>query len=382
MKSFASLLERNRHFDRLVGRDDIKWLGQNTNHADPHPSVRRAMVDSIERGEFHIYAPPLGIEELRAGIVADLGLEEGKFEAIVTDGAIEGLYHACRTLLTSGDEMLVADPGWLWPRAFACDAGARVVEVPIYGTECGYRMRPKDLEAAITDRTRLIYLVDPNNPTGAIQTREEIAEIARIARDAGVFVIHDCTYRHFAHGHTLLAPHYPEGTITTYSFSKWLGIAGLRVGAVVAGPDLAARLATAPPNNLGSSIVAQRAAIAGLHTKDEWFPAIDAVQRENQERIQAAAGIVGGYALTVFPSHGNFVTMDVTEAGVHPEALCQAYLEHDILIRHGGYHTQRFASRFVKISTTVPQAWVEAFCDFLPEATERARTAKTAATLY
>jgi aspartate/methionine/tyrosine aminotransferase len=340
------------------------------------------MVDSIDREEFHIYAPPLGIEELRAGILADLGLEEGEFQAIITDGAIEGLYHACRTLLTSGDEMVVADPGWLWPHAFARDAGAKVVDVPIYGAECSYRMRPKDIEAAITDKTRLIYLVDPNNPTGALQTQEEISQIARIARDAGAFVIHDCTYRHFARGHTLLAPHYPEGTITTYSFSKWLGIAGLRIGAVVASPDLAARLAAAPPNNLGSSIVAQRAAIAGLRTKDEWFPAIDAAQRENQERIQAAAKTLGGYALAVFPSHGNFVAMDVTEAGVHPEALCQAYLEHDILIRQGGYHTQRFASRFVKISTTVPQAWVEMFCDLLPEATERARATKTVTTLY
>ncbi len=382
MTAIANILARNRHFDRLVGRDDIMWLGQNTNHADPHPMVRQAMVDSIDQGEFHIYAPPLGIEELRAGILADLGLNQGEFEALVTDGAIEGLYHACRTLLSPGDEMVVTDPGWLWPRAFARDVGATVVEVPIYGTECGYRMRPRDLEAAITDQTRLIYLVDPNNPTGAIQTPEEIVEIARIARNAGVFVIHDCTYRHFARGHSLLAPHYPEGTITTYSFSKWLGIAGLRVGAVVAGPELAARLATAPPNNLGSNIVAQRAAIAGLHVKHEWFPPVDEAQRENQERIQAAAGTVGGYSLAVYPSHGNFVALDVTEAGVDPKALCQAYLEHDILIRHGGYHTQRFASRFVKISTTVPRAWVDAFCDLLPEATERARSAKTAATLY
>ena len=382
MTTFARISERNRHFDRLVGRQDIKWLGQNTNHADPHPAVLEAMTDCLARGEYHLYAPPLGLEALRAAILEDLHLEPGRFEAIVTDGAIEGLYHACRTLLGPGDEMLVADPGWLWPRAFAREAGAKVVEVPIYDEACGYRLRPQDLEARVTERSRLIYLVDPNNPTGAIQTAQEIEEIARIARAAGALVIHDCTYRHFARGHSLLAPHYPEGTVTTYSFSKWLGLAGLRVGAVVAAPDLAERLATAPPNNLGSSILAQRAAIAGLRTKEAWFPAVDAAQRANQQRIKAAADAIEGYRLAVYPSHGNFVALDVGEAGVDPEALCQAYLDKDILIRQGGYHSQRFASRFVKISTTVPEAWVEAFCDLLPEATEQARATENVATLY
>jgi aspartate/methionine/tyrosine aminotransferase len=340
------------------------------------------MLDCIASGEFHIYAPPLGLEELRALILEDLGLAAGSFEAIVTDGAIEGLYHACRTLMHPGEEMLVADPGWLWPRAFAREAGAKVIEVPIYDPACGYRLRIEDLEAAVTDDTKLIYLVDPNNPTGAIQTRQEIEAIARIAQKAGIYVIHDCTYRHFAQGHTLLAPHYPEGTLTTYSFSKWLGLAGLRVGAIIAAPELAARLATAPPNNLGSSILAQRAAIAGLRTKEDWFPAVDAAQRENQERIRKAAQSIGGYEFAVYPSHGNFLCMDVTGAGVSPEALCERYLQRDILIRQGSYHTKRFAERFVKISTTVPLAWAESFCDLLPVATEEARSMKTVSALY
>jgi aspartate/methionine/tyrosine aminotransferase len=132
------------------------------------------MLDCIASGEFHIYAPPLGLEELRALILEDLGLAAGSFETIVTDGAIEGLYHACRTLMHPGEEMLVADPGWLWPRAFAREAGAKVIEVPIYDPACGYRLRIEDLEAAVTDDTKLIYLVDPNNPTGAIQTRTTV----------------------------------------------------------------------------------------------------------------------------------------------------------------------------------------------------------------
>lgn len=382
MAPFATLLERNRHFDTLVARPEVKWLGQNTNHAALHPEVNQAMLDCIESGEFHIYAPPLGLEELRALILADLGLKTGSFEAVVTDGAIEGLYHACRTLMHPGEEMLVADPGWLWPRAFAQEAGAKVVEVPIYDPACGYRLRIEDLEVALTENTKLIYLVDPNNPTGAIQTQEEIEAIASMARKAGIYVIHDCTYQHFARGHTLLAPFYPEGTLTTYSFSKWLGLAGLRIGAIIAAPELAARLATAPPNNLGSSILAQRAAIAGLKTKESWFPAVNTAQRENQERIRHAAQSISGYEVAVYPSHGNFLCIDVAGAGVSPEALCESFLRHNILIRQGSYHTKRFGERFVKISTTVPKTWVESFCELLLVVTEEARSIKTVSALY
>lgn len=85
-----------------------------------------------------------------------------------------------------------------------------------------------------------------------------------------------CTYRHFAGGHTLAASYYPEGTIITYSFSKWLGLglAGFRIGAVVTSPEIVAKLADAPPNCLGSNIVAQRAAIAGLRLRGPWLTAL------------------------------------------------------------------------------------------------------------
>src|SRR6185437_5839509 len=97
----------------------------------------------------------------------------------------------------------------------------------------------------------------------------EMVRIAAIARARGALLIHDCTYRHFAEGHTLAARFYPEGTLTTYSFSKWLGAAGLRIGAAIGAPALIERLAAAPPNNLGSNVVSQRAALAGLQAKNE-----------------------------------------------------------------------------------------------------------------
>lgn len=371
---------RNRHFDRLFNTPGLMWLGQNTNHFHPHPAVVQALLASIEAEEYHAYAPPAGLEELRAGILADLGLPDQS--VLVTDGAVEALYNACHTLCEPGVDFVTTDPGWKWPLEFARAAGARVVEIPIYKPENGYKLTVAQLAAAVTDRTRIIYLVDPNNPLGTCYDPAEIEAFTRIARDAGAYFLHDCTYFHFADRHTLAARFYPEKSITIYSFSKWLGLAGLRVGAVVANPDLIERLAAAPPNNLGCNVLSQRAAIAGLRIKDEWFPGINRRQRRNQAEIVKAVGKVPGMSVAVYPSQANFLVLECIDAGVTPEALCAAYRDENIMIRQGTYHTPTFGHRFVKVSTTVPEEWADAFCERLPAMVTKARGIVEVAALF
>lgn len=362
---------RNAHFDRLINTPDLRWMGQNTNHAKPHAAVIEAMERCIRDEEFHVYAPPAGLEELRQGIVSDLGLKD--HAALVSDGAVASLYHVCHTLLQPGDEFITTDPTWNWPMAFARSVGATVKQIPIYGAEYGYRLAPERLAAAITPKTRIIYLVDPNNPLGTACTSAEIESIAAIAKAAGAYLIHDCTYRHFAYSHELAAKHYPDRTLTIYSFSKWLGLAGLRVGAVVADPDLIERLAGSPPNNLGSSILSQRAALAGLKIKSEWFPGVLTQQRANQKLINDAVTRIPGLEMPVYPSNGNFIVIECEKAGVKPEALVAAFQERKIMIRQGAYHTPTFGDRFIKVSTSVPSLWVEEFVALLPAMVECAR---------
>ena len=371
---------RNRHFDRLVNTPDLMWMGQNTNHASPPPTVLAAMHRVIDKEEYHVYAPPAGFEQLRQLIIEDLRLPG--LAAVVTDGAVEALYHVCRTLLGPGDELLTTDPSWQWPMQFAREAGATVQQIPIYGPEYGYRLDPARLARAMNERTRIIYLVDPNNPLGSRASAAEIEAIAGIARERGAYLVHDCTYRDFAHDHHLAARHYPERTITIYSFSKWLGLAGLRVGTFVCEPELAQRLASAPPNNLGSSVLAQRAAIAGLESKAEWFPGVLANCRDNLAMIEAAVAEIPGLVVPVSPSHGNFLIIECSGAGLKPEALCSAFAEHRIMVRQGAYHTPTFGDRFIKVSATVPRAWAVAFREHLPAVVERARGLDTTANFY
>ncbi|MBL8669955.1 MAG: pyridoxal phosphate-dependent aminotransferase [Alphaproteobacteria bacterium] len=362
---------KNRYFDELFSTKGLYWLGQNTNHLPMHPAVKQALRDAVEAEEFHAYAPPAGFEELRRLILQDLGIEGAS--VYCTDGAVEGLYIACRTLAEPGDTFVTTDPGWKWPVAFTRAAGAKVIEIPIYDPAAKFKLTPAQLEAAVTPTTKLIYIVDPNNPLGIRYEAQEIEAFCAIAKRAGAYLIHDCTYRHFADGHTLAWRFYPERTIVTYSFSKWLGLAGLRVGAVVAHPDLIERLAAAPPNTLGGSVIAQKAAIAGLKIKDSWFPGVQALQRRNQDAMRQAVAKVPGLAMPIYPSHGNFVIIDVTQAGITPEALVDAYREQGVMIRQGSYHSKTCGHRFVKVSTTVPEDWSARFCALLPRMAEAAR---------
>jgi aspartate/methionine/tyrosine aminotransferase len=371
---------RNRHFDRLFNTAGLMWLGQNTNHFPMHAAVRQAMLESIDAEEFHAYAPPAGMEELRRLIRADLGLTDAS--VLVTDGAVEALYIACRACSEPGGTFVTTDPGWKWPMQFAQASGASVVEIPIYGREHDWRLSAAQLEAAVDERTRIVYLVDPNNPLGVCYTAAEIEAFAAIARSAGAYFVHDCTYRDFADSHTLAARFYPERTITVYSFSKWLGLAGLRVGALVAAADVIERIAAAPPNNLGSNVVSQRAAIAGLAVKREWMADVNRRQRRNQAQIRKAVAGVPGFEIAVYPSQANFLVVECIDAGITPEALCAAYQTRGIMIRQGTYHTPRFGHRFVKVSTTVPESWADAFCSALPEMAERARGIRDAGPLF
>jgi histidinol-phosphate aminotransferase len=369
----SSFEQRNAHFDRLFATENLFWLGQNTNHLPLHPLVRQALIDSIQAEEFHAYAPPGGFTALLHGIIEDLGLPHETTQALVTDGAVAALATVCRAYCEPQTNFVTTDPGWKWPMQFASQAGAEVREIPIYDPSMGYRLTPQMLNESIDRNTRIIYLVDPNNPLGVCYTREEISAFCDSARKVGAYLLHDCTYRDFADDHVLAARFYPEGAITIYSFSKWLGLAGLRIGAVAANRNIIERIAAYSTATLGSSVIAQRAAQAGLAIKKEWMQQVQRIQRRNQAAIKHAVDKIPGLSIPIYPSQGNFVIIECAALGLRPEALAAVFAKRGIMIRQGSYHTPRFGSRFVKVSTTVPTEWVDAFCRELPDAINAAR---------
>jgi aspartate/methionine/tyrosine aminotransferase len=345
-------------FEALLDRPQMAWMGQNTTHLDPPPEVADALLASTRAREFQLYAPGLGFAQLRELIVEDLGLPG--FDAWITDGAVGGLHHICTALAPSISRLITSDPGWPWPARFAGLEGVPNSTLPIYSPDLGYKLQAHQI-AEVIENGSLIYLIDPLNPLGSRYERGELQAIVDLARSTGSLIIHDCTYRHFATGHTLAAELYPEGTFSTYSFSKWLGLAGLRVGAVVAQPQLLERLTRVPSNPLGANIQGQRAAIAGLKVKDAWLERLRAVNAASQDVVIAAVRASGVGEVLVEPSHGNFLAVDVGAAGWDAEALCDTLLAQDVFIRPGTYQSPAFGERFVKVSTSVPVAWAERF---------------------
>ncbi len=371
---------RNRHFDRLFSRPDLMWMGQNTNHIPMHPKVREALHGAVDDESFHAYAPPAGMEALREGIVADLGL--AGFSALVSDGAVAGLGTVCRALCRPGRRFVTTDPSWKWPLGFARQAGMEVVEIPIYGAEHAWRLSPARLAESVDAKTDIIYFVDPNNPLGTCATPDEIAGIVEVARKAGATIIHDCTYRDFADRHTLAATLYPEGTVTVTSFSKWLGLAGLRLGAIVATPELIEKIGAASMAPLGANVISQKAALAGLSVKREWMAEVQAIQRANQATVKRAVDKIPGMSVAVYPSQANFLVIECEGTGLRPETIVTAFAEHGIQVRQGAYHTARFGHRFIKVSVTVPRSWADVFAAVLPEAVQQAREMKEVPPLF
>ncbi len=232
-------------------RNTQRLLRQTLQHAGPH--VARAEHQPLRsapdgaRGRHQgpetarrvprLGAPPVGFEELRTLIREDLRLPEAC--AMVTDGAVEALYNVCSNICGPGTDFVTTDPSWAWPMHFARKAGANVVELPIYNAEQGYKLSVEQLRAAVNQKTRVIYLVDPNNPLGTCHTEDEIRAIADIARSVGGLPSSMT-------GRTATSPtssrrrssSTPEKSSRSTASPKWLGLAGMRLGAVLASEEM------------------------------------------------------------------------------------------------------------------------------------------------
>src|SRR5207245_6881534 len=131
--------------------------------------------------------------------------------------------------------------------------------------------------------------------------------LTAIAKDHGVWLLDDITYRDFNADHVLASEVYPAKTLLAYSFSKAPGLAGLRIGAVIGPPDAIKSLRRFDTNVLGVNVLAQRAALAALRSKKEWLPGVRRTCGKNQETISQADAEVEGAALVGCPQEADVV---------------------------------------------------------------------------
>lgn len=199
--------------------------------------IREACIYSLEKG-YTMYTSNWGLLELREAVAADLEATYGvkydpRGEIVITVGVSEALDLAMRALLQPGDEVLIPEPSYVSYAPCTTLAGGVPVFLPT-SMENGFRLSADQVRAAITPRTKILLLCYPNNPTGAVMDRAELARIAEVAVEHDLIVISDEIYDRLTYvgRHTCMAslPGMRERTVLLNGFSKAYAMTGWRVG--------------------------------------------------------------------------------------------------------------------------------------------------------
>ncbi|MCL7021088.1 pyridoxal phosphate-dependent aminotransferase, partial [Vibrio vulnificus] len=218
--------------------------------------------------------PAGGLPELKQAIAAktlrDSGYEVSPSQVLVTNGGKQAIYEAFAALLDPGDEVIVPAPYWTtYPESIRL-AGGVPVEV-VADETTGYRVSVEQLEAARTERTKVLLFVSPSNPTGAVYPREQVEAIGRWAVEHGLWVLTDEIYEHLVYGDAefsslpVVVPELADRTVIVNGVAKTYAMTGWRVGWLI-GPQDVVKAATNLQSHATSNVsnVAQAAAIAAV----------------------------------------------------------------------------------------------------------------------
>ncbi len=238
------------------------------------PHVVDAALDAVRDPANHRYSATAGLPVLREAIAAktkrDSGYEVGSDQVVVTNGGKQAIYELCQAMLGPGDEVLLPAPYWVTYPEVVKLAGASNVVVPA-GVDQGFLVTVDQLEAARTDRTKMLFFTSPSNPTGAVYPEDQVRAIGEWAVDKGIWVMTDEMYEHLVYGGTsapsmpVLVPELADRCIVVNAVSKSYAMTGWRVGWLIAPTDVARaviRLQTHVSTNVAN--VAQQAALAAV----------------------------------------------------------------------------------------------------------------------
>ena len=293
---------------------------------DTPPGIVSAGVAAIERGETH-YTPSAGIAELRDAIARWLaerrGLRVDPAQVIVTPGAKPIMFYAILALLEEGDEAIYPDPGFPIYASMIQFAGARAVPLPLRERNA-FEPDLDELRSLVTPRTKAIVLNSPHNPTGGVLSPAAIREIARIAREADLWVLADEIYGEILyegeHRSLLLEDGMAERAILLDGFSKTYAMTGWRLGFGVFPRSLVDPVTKLVTNSVScTATFVQRAGVAALASRP---PEVDAMVRSFRERrdtIVAGLNAVPGITCLV-PKGAFYAFPSITGLGLGTSA--------------------------------------------------------------
>jgi aminotransferase len=322
-----------KFFDIVATMDDVISLGIGEPDFTTPPGILEAGIQSLKRGETH-YTSNSGILEVRQELAKHFqklyGVEYNPAtELILTVGVSEALYLAMTALLDPGDEVIIPSPCFVSYQAEVELAGGVPVEIPSR-FEDNFDLNLEALNKAISPRTKVIFIGYPNNPTGAVATRETLLEVAKIAEEHDLVVVSDEIYDRLVYGvkHVCFAslPGMRERTVTLGGFSKAYAMTGWRIG-YAGGPEkiISGMMRVHQYTIMCAPVTAQIAALEALTTAEQDVKAMVAEYDRRRRLIVDGLNHIG---LPTFEPHGAFYAfpkVDVTglDDGTFAERLLE-----------------------------------------------------------
>ncbi|MEA3351614.1 MAG: aminotransferase class I/II-fold pyridoxal phosphate-dependent enzyme [Chloroflexota bacterium] len=324
-----------KFFDIVATMDDVISLGiGEPDFITPKP-ILQAGIRALENGETH-YTSNAGIYELREALAEHLHANyslnyDPASEIVVTVGVSEALYLAMNAIVEPGDEIIIPTPCFVSYQAEVILAGGVPVELPSR-VEDNFQPRPAEIEAAITPKTKAIFIGYPNNPTGAVASREVLLEIARIAEKHDLVVISDEIYDRLVYGFehisfaSLAGMH--KRTITLGGFSKDYAMTGWRVGYAAAPAEILQGLLRIHQYTIMSAPSAsQYAALEAIKNGDEH---VERMCAEYNRRRELIVGGLNQLGMATFEPLGAFYAFPSVEiSGMDDETFAEKLLDEE-----------------------------------------------------
>lgn len=358
-----------RFFDIAAEMEDVISLGVGEPDFVTPWSIRESCVYGLEQG-YTSYTANRGLLELREEICTlqkrNFNIDyDPKTNVLVTVGVSEALDIAMRAILTPGDEILIPEPCYVSYKACASLAGAVPVAVPAK-IENNFSITPADLEAHVTNKTKALLIGYPNNPTGAILTKDQLMDIANFAQEHDLIVISDEIYGDLTYGgerHVCFAglPGMKDRTILLNGFSKAYAMTGWRIGYAMSNPAIISAMTKIHQYTmLCAPITAQIAAVEALRHGEKYMKKM--VSEYDKRRRLIYDGLTNAGLKCFEPKGAFYIFPDITSTGLTSEEFAEQLLmkEHVALVPGTafgqcgeGYVRCSYATSVTKISEAI-----------------------------
>ena len=364
---------------QLIGEartyDDVIIMGRGDPDFDTPEHIVSAAKEAMVNHHAD-YVPPPGLLALRQAIAERVKRVNGidvdpETEVVVTNGGQEALFLMVLAVIAPGDEMIVPEPNYNTYADSLAFAGGTKVDVPTY-PDTDFRADPQAVRQAVTDKTRALLLVSPNNPAANVISPDDMQAMLNIAQEHDLMILADdiydlFVYDDFRHVSPASLPGGKERTLTLNALSKAYSMTGWRLGWIVGPADLMARVTELKAAvSGGTSVISQYAGIAALTGPQEPVAMMAEAYRRRRRMVLDALDAMGmKYGL---PQGGQFVFADIGFTGMSSAEVAQRMLTEQHVLAYPGAAFSKDRENYLRMTFLQPE-------DKLKEGLERMKTA-------